>query len=78
MSNINELNLEEMEAISGGAFKPLPKKEGFLVYQIQKNDTLSRIAKANNTTVVRLMKENPKIVDINKLYAGDFIYIPVR
>ena len=76
MSNINEVNFEELEAVSGGAYKPLTPKPGYIVYQIQRGDTLGRIAKAHNTTVARLMKENPKIVDMNLIYAGDYLYIP--
>ena len=39
-------------------------------YKIKKGDTLSGIAKANNTTVEALMKANPNIKDANKIMAG--------
>ncbi|MCR5173497.1 MAG: LysM peptidoglycan-binding domain-containing protein [Oscillospiraceae bacterium] len=77
MSNINEINYEELEAVTGGAYKPLPPKAGYVVYQIVRGDTLGRIAKAFNTTIKKIMAANPKIVDMNKIYAGDYIYIPM-
>ncbi len=70
-----ELSVEEMNEIAGGAFKPLPIKTGFIVYQIQKGDTLGRIAKAFGVTINDVMKWNPKITDKNKIYYGDYLYI---
>ena len=61
MSNINEINYEELEAVTGGAYKPLPPKSGYVVYQIVRGDTLGRIAKAFNTTIKKIMAANPKI-----------------
>ena len=78
MSNMNEMNLEQMEAVTGGAYKPLTPKSGYAVYQIQKGDTLGRIAKMFNTTIAKIKNTNPKIVDINKIYAGDYLYIPLK
>ena len=72
-----ELTNEEMQEISGGAFRVLPEKEGFLVYQVQYRDALSRIAKRFGTTVYRIMKANPKIKDANRIYTGQYIYIPL-
>ena len=39
-------------------------------YVIKKGDTLSKIAKDNNTTVDALMKLNPQITNPNLIYAG--------
>ena len=41
-----------------------------LNYEIKSGDTLSEIAKANNTTVEELMKANPNIKDASKIQAG--------
>ena len=35
-----ELNEKELNEIAGGAFKPLPDKPGFIIYQISKGETL--------------------------------------
>lgn len=39
-------------------------------YTIKQGDTLSGIAKANNTTVENLQSYNPNITDVNKIQAG--------
>mgnify|MGYP001595181120 CR=1 FL=1 len=39
-------------------------------YTIKKGDNLTRIAKANNTTVADIMKNNPSIKDKNKIRSG--------
>lgn len=44
-------------------------------YTIQKGDTLSALAKRYNTSVSALAKAN-NIKDVNKIYAGDSLYIP--
>lgn len=44
-------------------------------YQIQPNDTLSSIAKANNTTVEKLM-ETTGLTNPNKIKAGDILVSP--
>lgn len=44
-------------------------------YTIKKGDTLSKIAKANGTTVAELAKSN-KITDPNKIFAGASLNIP--
>ncbi len=70
-----ELDMNEMNEVAGGAFKPLPDKRGFIIYQISKGETLGRIAKRFGVTVKDLMNWNPKIVDKNKIYYGDYLYI---
>ena len=44
-------------------------------YEIKKGDTLSAIARRNNTTVAALMRMNPKITDKDKIRAGQFIKV---
>lgn len=39
-------------------------------YTIKKGDTLSAIAKRNNTTVKALLAKNPQIKNANKIFAG--------
>jgi LysM repeat protein len=43
--------------------------------RIKSGDTLSAIARRNNTTVAALMKLNPKIKDKDKIKAGDTINV---
>ena len=45
-----------------------PKTKG--TYKIKKGDTLSQLAKDNNTTVAKLMELNPGIKDKDKIRAG--------
>ena len=73
--NAVELSLEEMDKIAGGAFKRPEEKEGYFVYQIQKGESLSRIAKRYHCTVSDLLKWNRKIVNKDLIYAGDYLYI---
>ena len=74
MSEILELNVEELNEIAGGYRKPA-EKFGYIIYLIQRGDTLGKIARMFGTTQKRIMSWNPKIVNKNKIYAGDFIYI---
>ena len=73
-----ELNAEQLNAVNGGAYKPLPYQPGFAQYVIQPGDTLIRIAKAFNTTVNELMSYNPQIKDRNLIRAGAYMYIRVN
>lgn len=43
---------------------------------IKKGDTLSAIAKANNTTVAKIAAANPQIANVNKINVGQKITIP--
>ncbi len=47
-------------------------------YKIKKGDNLTKIAKANNTTVQELLKANPNIKNPNLIYAGETLRIPVN
>lgn len=81
----NELNLNEMEEVSGGAgkdgpggsAKPLPPKDGCIVYQIMAHDTLGKIANNFHTTVAKIKAANVGyIVNPNFIRTGFYIYIP--
>ena len=83
MSNIEEmkameLSAEELEQAAGGKYPVLPAKKGYIVYQIQTGDTLYKLAKANHTTVDKLMACNPQITDRNLIRAGAYMYIPKK
>ena len=82
MDNMNELDLNEMEMISGGrggSPTPLPKKAGYIVYQIEANENLTRIAKRFGTTVKAIQNANSDTIDDpNFIRAGFWIYIPVK
>lgn len=45
-------------------------------YTIKKGDTLTKIAKANNTTIKDIMAANPQIKDPNKIFAGAKLNLP--
>jgi len=58
---------------SGGAAKPAASSGG---YTVKPGDNLTKIAKANNTTVDAIMKANPQITDPNKIMAGGKLSLP--
>ncbi len=58
---------------AGGAAKPATGGGG---YTIKPGDNLTKIAKANNTTVDAIMKANPQITDPNKIMAGGKLTLP--
>lgn len=45
------------------------------IYQIKRGDNLTKIAKANNTTIATILKLNSSIKDPNKIYAGHKLII---
>lgn len=47
-----------------------------MAYIIKSGDTLSQIAKNNNTTVADIQAANPSITNPNRIYAGQTINIP--
>ena len=82
----NELNLNEMEEVAGGAgkdgpggsAKPLPPKAGCIVYQIKHGDTLTKIANTYKTTVAKIVAANKGlIINPSFIRTGFYIYIPV-
>ena len=72
-----ELTEEQMSQADGGAnrYKALTPKTGFIIYQVRKGDTLSKIARAHGCTERELMAWNPKITNKNRIYANEHIYI---
>jgi LysM repeat protein len=47
-----------------------------MAYKVKKGDTLSAIAKANNTTVAAIQKANPEITNVNLIRPGQVFDIP--
>ena len=79
MENNSELNLNDLENVSGGtggSKNPLPPKAGCFVYWIQRGDTLSKIARRFGTTVAAIKAVNPTIHNVNDITADYYIYIP--
>lgn len=82
----NELNVEELEEVTGGKNKgyvpaggspnPLPPKSGYAVHKIGVKDTLIRIAERYHTTVNAIMAANPSIKDKNLIRTGYYLYVP--
>ncbi|HCI85166.1 MAG TPA: hypothetical protein DHV79_11600 [Lachnospiraceae bacterium] len=71
-----ELTLDEMNEISGGAFKKPAAKTGYTIYQIQAHDTLIRIAnKFGIKSYKEILKWNPKITNPRLIRTGDYLYI---
>ena len=74
-----KLDINELEPVSGGlggSPTPLPDKEGYFVYCIQRGDVLTILARRYGTTLDAIMAANPTIHDHNDISAGYYIYIP--
>lgn len=70
----NELNLEELEIVSGGA-----NGGQYYLYTVKKGDTLSGLAKRFHTTVDAIYKLNSdKIKDKNLIKIGWKLLIPKK
>lgn len=81
MAEMMELNLDEMENVTGGrneqGYETKPKKKaGCKLYQIKRGDTLGKIARANGTTVKEIMRLNPNIKNPNLIGLGYWLYLP--
>ncbi len=75
-----ELNLNEMESISGGdggyGKKP-PEKKGYIIYRIERGDNLTTIARKFGTTVNAIVNANKAVIsNPNFIVSGFYIYIP--
>lgn len=79
MDTMKEMNVNEMAEVTGGTGgspRYLPPKAGCLCYQIQRGDTLGKIARRYGTTAEYLKSINPTIHNINDITAGYYIYVP--
>ena len=74
-----ELNLNEMEEITGGKihFKPEKDKKGWLQHKVVPGDTLIRIAKKYKVPDWRLIRDwNPHIDHTtNMIIDGEYLWI---
>ena len=61
---------------AGKTLKIRTNNSSYIEYTIKRGDTLSEIAKDHNTTV-EVLKELNNIANVNKIYAGDTIKIPL-
>jgi len=77
---MTELNLNEMEQVSGGrGGSPynLPPKGGCSVYRIQGGDNLTKIARRYGTSIEFLMNINEGIIiNRNDITTGYYMYVP--
>ena len=75
LASIN--NIKDVDKIYAGNKLKIPtNNSSYIEYKIKRGDTLSEIAKEHNTTV-KVLKELNNIANVNKIYAGDTIKIPV-
>ena len=80
-STTRELNLEEMEKVTGGGneggYEKKPRdKDGCFIYRICHGDTLDKIAVRNGITKVKILSVNPEIRNPSFIVVGHYIYIP--
>ena len=79
MSEMNELNLNELEEVSGGkiSFKRRKDKAGYTQYQVVAGDTLIRIANKYGISDWRKIREwNPHINhETNMIRTGEWLWI---
>lgn len=75
LASIN--NIKDVDKIYAGNTLKIPtNNSSYVEYTIKRGDTLSKIAKDHNTSV-KVLKEVNNIANVNKIYAGDTIKIPV-
>ena len=72
MKEMVKLNDEQLGDIAGGA-----AYSEYIQYTMRRGDTLSHLARVYHTTVDELVRIN-NIQDVNKIYEGDVILIPIR
>ncbi len=74
-----ELNLEEMEDVSGGKrhFEPLPDRAGWIQHKVSATDTLIRIAnKYGISNWRKIIEWNPHInKETNMIRTGEYLWI---
>ncbi len=78
-NNMNELNLNEMEEVSGGKrhYKPEPDRAGWIQHKVVPGDTLIRIAQRYNVISYKLIiKWNPHIdPSTNIIIDGEYLWV---
>ena len=80
MENVRELDLNEMEQVSGGKSygteRRLPCKKGCMVYCVREGDTILNLIRIYRLDRKQFMKENPDMRINDTLIPGSYIYIP--
>jgi len=80
MENMRELDLNEMEQVSGGnsygTEGRLPYKKGCMVYCVREGDKILNLIRIYRIDKDRFMKENPGMRINDTLIPGSYIYIP--
>ena len=78
-----EMNLNEMEQISGGVVaggvknKPAAKA-GYIIHQITATDTVWALSRHYGRTMDDIVKANPSIRDKRLIRTGYWLYIPAK
>ena len=81
MENMKEVDLNQMEKITGGrnkagyGYEPR-EKEGYTIYRIKSGDYLCKIAREHGVSVNSIMRANPELEDPDFIVAGFYLYIP--
>ena len=79
MDNMNELNLNELEEVTGGKihFEKQPDKPGWTQHKVTATDTLIKIAKKYGISDWRKIREwNPHISHkTNMIRTGEWLWI---
>ena len=79
MDNMNELNLNELEEVTGGKihFEKEPDKPGWTQHKVSSTDTLIKIAKKYGISDWRKIRDwNPHINhETNMIRTGEWLWI---
>lgn len=77
--NVKSININDYMNGAATTSKVEEKEEtATKTYVIKKGDTLWKVAKANNTTIEAILKENESIKDANTIYSGEELKIPAN
>ena len=79
MDNMKEMNIEELEEVTGGKqhFQPEKDRKGFIQHKVTATDTLIRIANKYGISDWRKIREwNPHInPETNLIRTGEYLWI---
>ena len=79
MDNMKEMNIEELENVTGGKqhFSPEKDRKGFIQHKVTATDTLIRIANKYGISDWRKIREwNPHINhETNMIRTGEYLWI---
>ena len=83
MDNMKELNMNEMETVSGGVvaggMKDKPAaKNGYIIHKITATDTVWALSRHYGCTMDDILKANPTIQDKSLIRTGYYLYIPKK